>query len=984
MRRVGRLIMMMWAGICLGGVSLPPAVLAQSPTAPVIEAGNRGVTLTWTPPPLNITNVDINGKQFSRVEMAGLIGDGQPGQPQLPVYSKLVGLPPAGGATLRVLALETQTVTLPHAPLPVPSPQLISLAQAQFGSPTQTKPDSATYADNTYYPAAVAQLGNPRQIRAWRVAALTIYPVRVNPVTHRAKIVTKLRLEIKFEQPAPATVSAQAETGPFAGALGATLLNPVAAGWSVEPVSAPGAAESPAVSAAATGDVIKVVVKNQGVYALTYADLQAAGLPVATLNPQQLQLSYGAAFSSVAILVEGEADGVFDPGDRVLFYANPTFSRYTDEDVYFLSTNQPSPARMAGRSGNPQGLAAGTAWRSSHAETNKIYDSLYQGYNGDYWYWSKLYQKSSATYAIALPAPLTGSSAATLTVQMRGITSIDGVNPDHKVQAQFNGVSVGVATWDGAQARAAVFSVPGSSLAAGSNQVKLTLPGGTGTVVESMYLDALDITYPTASGSSDQLYFSGEAGPKKYTLAGWSSADLLVFDVTNPLLPQTVTGGQITASGGKYTLTVGDAAATAANYLVTPAGTVKSPVRLEAANLLTDPSAGADYIIITHPNFAAAVAPLAAQRASDGLRVVTVETPAVYDSFGGGRMSPQAIKSFLQHAYQNWPAPAPQYALLVGDGSYDFKNYSGFNSVTYLPPFLADVDPWLGETAADNRFVTFDADNFPDMLIGRLPVNSAVEAGVVVNKILQYETNPALGEWNARHLFVTGSRLDSESTLVSQIFRTYADQSYSRLLSPAVGYRFYYDPDISTTLSYIYNNNVTLRTQFINYFNQGAGIITYNGHSSWHQWNADPVFRWSAVTADNDVTHLKNGRRLPVVLEMTCYTGFFQHPEYPTMDESLLRQSGGGAVAVWGPTGQGVATGHDHLQEGFYDAVIGAKKVKVGVAVLAGKLTLLAGGANLDLLDTFTLFGDPALELNFEVAPYPVQVYLPIIESKGN
>ena len=50
----------------------------------------------------------------------------------------------------------------------------------------------------------------------------------------------------------------------------------------------------------------------------------------------------------------------------------------------------------------------------------------------------------------------------------------------------------------------------------------------------------------------------------------------------------------------------------------------------------------------------------------------------------------------------HWPAPAPAYLTLVGDGHYNFK---GYNPDVYgtapnpLPPFLAWIDPWQGEVA---------------------------------------------------------------------------------------------------------------------------------------------------------------------------------------------------------------------------------------------------------------------------------------------
>ena len=53
-------------------------------------------------------------------------------------------------------------------------------------------------------------------------------------------------------------------------------------------------------------------------------------------------------------------------------------------------------------------------------------------------------------------------------------------------------------------------------------------------------------------------------------------------------------------------------------------------------------------------------------------------------------------------------AAAPQYVLLVGDGHYDFTGVSGTTLLNLIPPYLLDIDPWMGETAADNRFVSVD------------------------------------------------------------------------------------------------------------------------------------------------------------------------------------------------------------------------------------------------------------------------------------
>lgn len=47
---------------------------------------------------------------------------------------------------------------------------------------------------------------------------------------------------------------------------------------------------------------------------------------------------------------------------------------------------------------------------------------------------------------------------------------------------------------------------------------------------------------------------------------------------------------------------------------------------------------------------------------------------------------------------------------------------------------------------------------------------------------------------------------------------------------------------------------------------------------------------------------LENGDRLPIVLNMTCLTALFTHPQVESLAESLLWQRKGGVVAVLAPT----------------------------------------------------------------------------------
>lgn len=949
----------------------PKPAAAQTELAPVITGSNRaGLTLTWQPPSYQITTVETDGHTYSRLQLPDLPGLGQPGHPELPLYSTLIGLPPTGAATLRIVDIERDTIRLAQPPLPAPVPQPVSLSPADIdpgsvrGGPVQRLPDPTVYTNDAFYPETVATLGHPQLIRDRRVAALTIHPLRVNPVSREMEVIRFLRLEISFTQPAAPTLSPQqASSDPFAQSLAATLLNPEAVSWTAPHTNQVNEA---ALTAQAAGAAVKIKVDQAGLYALTYTALQNAGLPLNTLDPRTLKLSHGYPRQEIAIRVEGQADGVFNSGDRLLFYAEPQFSRYVDYDVYFLSYGGANGLRMTTRSGSPTGLPAGTAWRTAQAELNQFYDPLYPARDGDHWYWAKLAQpdQTAGSYPIQLTSPLTTGPQAALTLWLQGYTD-PAPNPDHRVRVSINGTLLGEETWNGKQAREATFNVPAAALTQGSNQVSLSLPG-SGTLIEGTWLDAMALTYPTNQGGSNQLRFQGESGQKQYTLTGWSGS-LAVYDITEAHQPKQISGYQLSGS----TLTVGDATATTARYLVVPQQSIKTPLALEPVYNLADPPAGADYIIITHPSLAAAVAPLATYRTNLGLRVITVDTTAIYDTYGPGRLDPEAIKTFLDHAYHTWPAPAPLYVLLVGDGHYDFKNYTGYNAPNLLPPYLAQVDPWWGETASDNRLVTLDgSDNLPEMMIGRLPVNTPAEATTVIDKIIQYETAPAPGDWNAFQLFVADNP-DSAGD-----FHAEADTAYNTVTSPFLPLRLYYDNTLPADEGYLFTNPETLRARLLYWFNHGASLITFHGHSSWLQWAVEDLFQV------DDVGQLHNQERWPVILEMTCFTGFFHHPAYPhTLDETLLRQAGGGAVAVWGSTGLGVGTGHRQLQAGFYDAIHAQPQPQLGAAIIAGKLNLYATGLNGDLLDTYTLFGDPALHLNLTVIPidYTDQIYLPTI-----
>ena len=390
------------------------------------------------------------------------------------------------------------------------------------------------------------------------------------------------------------------------------------------------------------------------------------------------------------------------------------------------------------------------------------------------------------------------------------------------------------------------------------------------------------------------------------------------------------------------------------------------------ASTLADPPGGADYLIIAPAAFTSAVNPLAARRAAEGLRVHSVTVEEIYAEYGGAHQ--EAIKSYIAHAYTSWTSPALSYVLLVGDGSEDGSG------VQYVPPYMI-TDPWGYETdgvAADNRYVTMDGpdDQIADIFIGRLPVNSVTEANTVVQKILDYETNPPQYPWNERVLFIAGH----ENQANGEEFHDTSDWLYNSLPSSFNGRRVYFCTQ-GCTQPYKYEDMTTAHDVALGALNGGGLIATFEGHSSESQWDYDPVTYAPLFHVNDDVPNLHNGGALPVFVEATCYSSRFAYPNNETLDESLLRLAGGGAVATWGNTTLGLDSGHKNLRERFFYAVFDSGVTELGPVIGYAKLGL--DSRNLDLHDTYILLGDPAMDLYMTVVPWTDELFLPLVMRGG-
>jgi len=275
------------------------------------------------------------------------------------------------------------------------------------------------------------------------------------------------------------------------------------------------------------------------------------------------------------------------------------------------------------------------------------------------------------------------------------------------------------------------------------------------------------------------------------------------------------------------------------------------------------------------------------------------------------------------------------------------------------------ADPWQGEVDSANLLANIvGTDPFPDLMIARLPVNSPIELNAYISKLIDYESMP-YEDWQENHIFVADNpdHAGNFTTYSENIVELYIDPfNYA---SPLKIYQEDYGCVNSTSVECD-----DVRNALVDGINAGSLILNYIGHASLNRWSHERVF---TPTQFPDLT---NTGKLPVILSMTCLDGYWSGPltsPGTSMIEELVRKEASGAIGAFSPTGLGVSTGHDLLHKGFYNSLMKKGNRELGSAAQNSKLWLYQSGANLDLLHTYTVFGDPALQIRI-----PTKIFLPM------
>ena len=330
-------------------------------------------------------------------------------------------------------------------------------------------------------------------------------------------------------------------------------------------------------------------------------------------------------------------------------------------------------------------------------------------------------------------------------------------------------------------------------------------------------------------------------------------------------------------------------------------------------------------MIVTHRDFLDQAASLKSYRQSQGLSAAVVDIEDIYDEFSFGQKTPQALRDFLSFANRNWRT---RYTLLLGDASFDPKNYLGLGNTDLVPTRL--LDTFFMETASDDWLTDLDQNGIADFAIGRLPARTASEADTMLGKIFTYEK----------------SQLSNEALLVSDRNEGFNFELTNSQLIPLL-------PQ-GTTATHIKRallGDAATKAAVIDAINRGQKIVSYAGHGNANTW------RGNTLTAA-DAALLQNRERPTTFVILNCLNGYFQDPATESLSEALMRNANGGAVAAWASTAMTFADGQASLSQEFYRQVF-SNRARLGDAAIRAKATTF----DADVRRTWILFGDPSMRI---------------------
>lgn len=663
----------------------------------------------------------------------------------------------------------------------------------------------------------------------------------------------------------------------------------------------------------------RLSVTEEGIYKLDYSTLQAMGVNMSALNPNQIRVfgnPSGALpeknskarpddLTEMAIVVEGAEDGIFDRQDVVLFYGQEptrwkaannlnTYIRernyYTDTTYYYLCVDSGQDGLRVGEKATLD-VESTTTVISEYLDCVWHEEELFSPYNiGQNWF-GETVSKEDSLLSLQFYMP---NLVKTEPVKVK--SRVYGRHTEAmKYDAWINDAHIanGVTIAKPGENNYAKASVIDTQVAVESDTLTFNLSIRNNTSA-MLFLDYVELY------GWRQLKRVGHLFPFRLMMSQFgygastiwiqnSSADYILWNVTEPMNPIRQ---EVVVTGSNMMFAI-DEIVEKRYMLFHPSAALEVEHWQRIANQNVHAIAEADMLILTSSVFREQAQALADYHAAlDGLHSVVVDVNEIYNEFSTGVPDPTGIRDFVRMVYLRSGGNL-KYLTLFGRASFDFRNIKGVGH-NFVPCYeTLDKPEYELSFCTDDYFGLMDdnegtnSEGMVDLGIGRISVSTVEEAETILGKIKHYNDLATVhGDWKTNLLLFADDEQWSYIKNSEEYFRM-TDTLCPGLTAEKVYCGAY--PVVNTSSGV---ENPGAHDDVMQTFADGALAILYTGHGGVKGLTGENVFTVS------DINALRNYDKVPFVFTATCEFTKYDNPLLVSAGEQLFLNPEGGTVAL--------------------------------------------------------------------------------------
>jgi len=635
----------------------------------------------------------------------------------------------------------------------------------------------------------------------------------------------------------------------------------------------------------------KIAVAQEGIYRLSYTDLQNAGFPVNSVDPRFIQLFHRGQQQS--IYVKGQGDGVFNTTDYIEFYGQKNdgtldsilykpyslqphkhYNLYSDTAAYFLTYNFVPPIGL--RADSIQLVNVNNTPAESYQYSQRLFvlhDQYSAGYTfqdytqatafdqGEGWTGVAIQQGQSIDYTIdSLYNRATSGGNPILEMLLVGRDAVP-----HAIQVWVGANSSSLRllespNFNNFETYKINDTLQWSDVGSNGNMLVRIIAQSATTNRYQVSASYIKVTFPQNFNftgiKKKKFQLAAKANGQSY-LSITNTNNFRLWDISNlqnitRILPTSINPFNAMVTGTSVSKKL---------YLSV---SYNKPIFITPVSFRQIDPSSANFLIITnrslmHPtsSYSNPVQAYAAYRASsDGgsFDTLTVTVDQLYNQFNYGETSPGAIYRFINFMSQG----NVKYLFLIGKGR-DIWSYSPYQRNPLATNEFVDLVPSAGYPGGDIAYTAgLNGTTYnPSIATGRLSVSTSAQVAAYLDKIKQHES-VSLQPWTKELLHLSGGGNAAADFFELELFHAIVNGFAQIAEGPYLGGHV---TTIAKDQLGIEQVNVSPSV------NTGVNLITFFGHAS------SNIYEIDIGNVDDQQMGYNNNGKYPVFLFNGCDAG---------------------------------------------------------------------------------------------------------------